>query len=283
MKRSLCMLGILLVTQAELRAELCGAAEAGAAGASAPVFVGAVVATTNASRYTYVQIDTGKQKIWAAGPKVAVKVGDRVAVAGSMPNQNFYSQSLKKTFEEIYFVEAITPASGAGGEGARAATATGAQAGHNQVACSTARVATNGSCSAAKGMCASATPGRPHPAPQAEVGAALPAATATEVVPQPAGGKSVAEILAGSAALSGKAVVVRGKVVKVTRNVMGKTFLHLRDGTGAAGANDLVVTTKDAVTDQSVVTARGMLITDKDFGAGYKYAVMLEDATLTAK
>ena len=60
-------------------------------------------------------------------------------------------------------------------------------------------------------------------------------------------------------------------------------WLHVRDGSGAEGNNDLVVTTKAEVNVGDVVTVSGTLNTDKDFGSGYKYDVILEDATVIVK
>jgi hypothetical protein len=62
---------------------------------------------------------------------------------------------------------------------------------------------------------------------------------------------------------------------------MGMNWLHLRDGTGIEGRNDLTVTTKAVVKVGQVITASGLLSTDKDFGAGYKFAVIMEEATVT--
>jgi hypothetical protein len=65
--------------------------------------------------------------------------------------------------------------------------------------------------------------------------------------------------------------------------VMGKTWIHLRDGSGSAAAkdNDLTVTTRSAVTVGDVVTVTGTVRADRDFGAGYRYPVIVEDATVT--
>lgn len=46
------------------------------------------------------------------------------------------------------------------------------------------------------------------------------------------------------------------------------------------GTNDLVVTTQDAPKVGDVVTAKGTLHKDKDFGAGYKYRMIVEEATV---
>ena len=66
---------------------------------------------------------------------------------------------------------------------------------------------------------------------------------------------------------------------------MRKTWIHLQDGTGdgATGTNDLTVTTGDAVELGSVVTVRGVVGVDRDFGAGYRYDVIVEDATVHAE
>ena len=111
-----------------------------------------------------------------------------------------------------------------------------------------------------------------------------PAAMANVKVPKVNGAsaRAVAEILTKSGELKDKPVSVRGKVVKYNEEIMGKNWLHLRDGSGAEAdkTNDLLVTTKCAVRLGDVVTASGVVRLDKDFGAGYSYKVTLEDATL---
>ena len=98
-----------------------------------------------------------------------------------------------------------------------------------------------------------------------------------------AGGKTIAEIFDGKAALGGQSVKVRGKVVKYSANILGKNWLHIRDGTGSEGSNDLVVTTAaDAKAGDRVVVS-GAVSLNKDFGAGYKYAVIIEDAKVTVE
>ncbi len=98
------------------------------------------------------------------------------------------------------------------------------------------------------------------------------------------GGMTVAEIFDQRASLEGKEVTVRGKVVKFNGGVMGRNWLHLRDGSrSAAGDNDLTVTSDMNATVGDTVLVRGTLVLNKDFGFNYKYAVMLERATVTAE
>jgi len=99
----------------------------------------------------------------------------------------------------------------------------------------------------------------------------------------PKGGKSIAEIYAAKKDVSGKEVVVRGKVVKFTPGVMGKNWIHLRDGTGAEGTNDLTVTTDATVKIGNLIVARGVVGIDKDLGFGYQYEIIVEDAKITVE
>ena len=96
------------------------------------------------------------------------------------------------------------------------------------------------------------------------------------------GGKTVAEVFAEKDALAGKLVSVRGKVVKVNGGIMGKNWLHVRDGSGAEGTNDLTVTTAGELPALgATVVVTGPVALDKDFGMGYQYVVMLQDAGVT--
>ncbi len=79
-------------------------------------------------------------------------------------------------------------------------------------------------------------------------------------------------------------VTVRGKVVKVSAGIMDRNWIHIQDGTGdpKKGTNDLVVTSKTALPSVGdVVTVKGTVYKDKNFGANYKYDVIIEDADVT--
>jgi hypothetical protein len=117
-----------------------------------------------------------------------------------------------------------------------------------------------------------------------------PPAAAAEVtepikVPKAEGpeGRTVAEVHAQKAALKDKPVVIRAKVVKVTNGVIGKNWLHLRDGTGARDSkdDDLTIVTAGTAAPGDVVQVKGIVRLDRDFGAGYSYAVIIENATVT--
>jgi hypothetical protein len=186
----------------------------------------------DAGGYTYAQLDHGGTKIWVAGPETKLVVGTTLSKMAGQLMTDFRSNTLNRTFDQIYFVASFP------GAGAAAAPVTAAQ----------------------------------------------PATTgADEKVAAAPGGKTVAAVWAAKDALKGKAVIVRGKVVKLNNGIMGKNWVHLRDGSGANGTNDLLVTTQDTVKLGDVVTASGSVATHQDFGAGYSYEVLVENATLAAK
>lgn len=94
--------------------------------------------------------------------------------------------------------------------------------------------------------------------------------------------RTVSEVFAQKTKLNGKTVVVRGKVVKYSSGIMDKNWVHLRDGSGSATdkTNDLLVTTQQAASAGDVVVIQGVVRTNVDYGAGYSYPVVVEDATL---
>ena len=108
--------------------------------------------------------------------------------------------------------------------------------------------------------------------------------TADVKVPKAKGANAmtVAEIIAQGAALKDKPVLLSGKVVKYNPGIMGKNWLHLRDGSGSAANNnnDILVTTQNPAKIGDIVTAKGIVHTDVNFGSGYAYSVLIEEATL---
>jgi len=115
-------------------------------------------------------------------------------------------------------------------------------------------------------------------------GAKAPAASGPIKVEKAKGADAytVSEIHEKAGKLEKKTVSVRGKVVKVSKGIMGKNWVHLQDGSGDAGkgTNNLVATSQDVPKVGDVVTAKGTLYKDKDFGAGYVYKVIVEEATV---
>jgi len=94
--------------------------------------------------------------------------------------------------------------------------------------------------------------------------------------------RTIAEIFANRQALKDKTVTVRGKVVKFTPGVMGKNWIHLRDGTGTQGKDDdVTVTSQDAAAKGDVVVVQGKIAVDQDIGMGTPYPVIIQDAKVS--
>lgn len=218
--------------------------------ASAPLVTGTVLETMNAGQYTYLRLKTSEGEIWAAVTQQELKTGAQVTIGDSMWMQNFESKTLKRTFDNILFGSIATP-----GQAGAAAAGGALPPGHPSTGGGTAAAAL----------------------------AVAGSAPITDVKVDKATGKdayTIAEVWASAPSLKGKEVVIRGRVVKWNPEIMGKNWLHLQDGTGSAEkkTHDITVTTMDVVAKGDIVTIRGKVSADKDFGAGYAYAVMIEEA-----
>jgi hypothetical protein len=117
-------------------------------------------------------------------------------------------------------------------------------------------------------------------------GANQPAPEVKDVKVEKAKGKdaqTVAGIVTGADKLKDKPVEVRGQVVKFSGDIMGKNWVHLRDGSGSAkdSTNDVLVVTSDTAKVGDIVLAKGTVRTDRNLGMGYSYKVLVEDAKLT--
>lgn len=92
--------------------------------------------------------------------------------------------------------------------------------------------------------------------------------------------KTVASVYQNSAALAGQSVRLQGKVVKVVSGIKKRNFVHIQDGTGDANSNDLIVISKQTATVGDQVTVSGVVVTNRDFGSGYFYPLLLEDSSI---
>jgi len=226
-------------------------------------FSGKVVETMTTAGYTYVLVDTDGKKLWAAAVQFEVKEGDTVQVITDTVMPNYHSKSLNRDFDIVYFAKSIQVN---GGDSAAAGETPALPAGHPPLT--------------GKSEAITLPPG--HPSLTAQT--TKPDLTLTDIK-RADDGQTIQEIYASAATLAGKPVSVRGKVVKYNADIMGKNWVHIRDGSGSADNkdNDLTVTTSDTTKVGDMVLVNGNVVTDKDFGSGYKYSVMIEDAKLTVE
>ena len=203
---------------------------------------GKVVETMNAGGYTYVCLEKGGKKSWVAVPEMKVTVGSQMSFMPGQAMPNFTSKSLGRTFDSIVF---------------------------------------SGGPVASSGKSPAGIPGHP-PVTGSKVAASAKDKTIKVEKATGPNAYSVGEVYAKRAALNKKTVVVKGQVVKISKGIMGKNWIHLQDGTGDAskGTHNLVATSQDSAAVGDVVTVTGTFAKDKDFGAGYLYKAIVEDATV---
>ena len=230
----------------EVVAETPETMAAHAANTAGPEMVtGAVLETMNSGGYTYVRVDAGDEEIWAATSEFDVAPGDRVTFPRETPMRDFHSNTLDRDFSTIYFASFIVP------EGEMPQMPQ--QASMNL------------------------PPG--HPSLDAFAVKDQSAVAAGEIA-RAAGAMSVADVWGNRVDLAGSQVTLSGRVVKYNAAILGRNWFHIQDGSGelAAGTNDITVTTSADLAVGDVVNVTGTVAVDKDFGAGYTYTVMIEDA-----
>ena len=93
--------------------------------------------------------------------------------------------------------------------------------------------------------------------------------------------RSVESINKEKAALSGKEVAFQGKVVKVNNGIMQRNFVHVQDGSGDANTNNLIATSKQTAAVGQTVKIVGKVTLNRDFGMGYSYPLLIEEASIT--
>ncbi len=206
---------------------------------------GKVVETMNSGGYTYVCLEKKGKKTWVAVPETKVTIGQEMAFQPGVEMQNFPSKTLNRTFDRIIF--SAGPATAHNASGKQAAPAGKAATGIGSMA------------------------------------ASVPAGKDVKV--EKAAGPdayTIGEIFEKRKTLDKKTVAVRGKVVKVSAGIMGANWIHLQDGTGDSkkSTHDLVATSQDLPSVGDVVTLKGVIAADKDFGAGYQYTVIIEKASI---
>lgn len=256
--------------------------------AQTEVLKGKVAETMNSGGYTYLLLDTGSAKQWVAIPETPLTVGEEVTCQGGMVMPQFTSKTLNRTFDSIIFSAGLAGKTAPAADPHAGLAKADPHAGlsmpnpHGTPAEPAKDAGADSFASAVKAE-------KPASAPATNlesggsIGAMAPFADIKVEKAAGENGHTVAEIFAGNTALDGKTVRVQGKVVKFSPMIMGKNWLHLQDGSGDPinNTHDLVVTTTaQPPKDQEIITVEGVVRANKDFGAGYSYVVIIEEATI---
>ena len=215
-----------------------------------------VLETANAAGYTYVKVDEGGNIYWVAGPTADIKVGSSVSYIEQMVMQEFTSKALNRTFDQLMFASTLIP------EGKSSGTSSHAKKDHDCDSCGPDDMAASAPANGSKQK-----PVQP---------------TEKISIAKVAGNYTVEELHTKKASLKDKIVKVNAKVVKVSKNIMKKDWIHLQDGSGSGTTSDIVVTaTNSTVNVGDIVTTEAVLNLDVDFGYGYFFPVILQEAKFT--
>jgi hypothetical protein len=211
------------------------------------MYTGRVISTMESGGYTYIKFEEKGQKLWVACPVTAVYEGEIIKFYRPMVMKGFYSKTLDRKFDTILFTGSVMVMD----EGKAAADGLNLPKGHPEIP-----------------------------------GIKKDAKNKITVIPgsikKAKGGYTVAECYAMKKQLAGKEVRVRGIVVKFNPMILGRNWIHIKDGTGEKGTDDLTVTTDMNVLVGDTIVISGKMALDKDFGAGYVFSVIIENASVTA-
>ena len=197
--------------------------------------------SVNTSEYTYVLVSESGKEQWLAIPRTEIEVGATYYYQGGMNMENFQSKELGKTFESVVFLEGLSKDKD--------------------------NLATQ--------------PPAPMMGPKSDekhknINSVVQKSDVK--VEKAQGGISIAELFAQKDQYNGKVVKISGQVTKFSPDIMKKNWIHIQDGTDSNGKFDLTVTTSSTATVGDKITFEGKIAIDKDFGYGYFYDVLMEDA-----
>ncbi len=207
-----------------------------------------VVEVLQGKTYTYLKVREGVGEKWMAISHQEINAGDVYYYDEGLQMTNFHSKEIDRTFEEIYFVSTIstTPISGAGAMG---------------------------------GMHGMGAMGN-TPVDQSHQGKVESEQNSTISLEKGADEITVGQIFSDKDKYSGKEIELRGIVVKVNKEIMGKNWIHIQDGTSGNGVFDLTITSLDVAEVNDEITVKGKITLNKDFGYGYSYDVIMEEAQI---
>ena len=189
--------------------------------------------------YTYVRLKEGNNEFWGAITARPLESDKKYFYRGSLWMRDFKSEALDRTFDSILFIEYF---------------------GEESMAASMQMTSPHGG-----------TTAEDHTKTDQEAGL---------TISHREGEITLAQLFANKEEYNGKEVTVRGDVVKILRDIMNRNWIHIQDGTSHDGMYDLTITLNDDFDFEphDVVAFTGIITVDKDFGSGYFYPVIMENA-----
>ena len=194
------------------------------------------------SNYTYLHGKENDSEKWLAVPTMEANIGGTYSYSGGLPMTQFTSKELKRTFDVVYFLGGVTE------EGANKSDSIGAASHHGDGPVYKRTVTQE---------------------VKKEIKIDIPKDCIT-----------IADLFSKKESYEGKTVKIKGQVTKFNAQIMYKNWIHLQDGTDYNGKFDLIITTAKEVKVGDTVTLEGIISLNKDFGYGYNFDIMMENAVL---
>ena len=200
-----------------------------------------VIEILRASRYLYLNVTEGEEKFWIAVRKQNIEVGGVYYYKRALLKTDFESKENNKVFEKIYLVTNLVSEN------------------HVHEQKSIGNIETNFE---------EAVDNQP----------VTKASENPERSIQQKGSLKIAELVENYKKYEGKKIQVSGECVKVNPGIMDRNWIHIKDG--SRDDYDLVITSDTYVAEGEIITMEALVSINKDFGAGYKYNLILEDGVL---
>ena len=196
------------------------------------------------SNYTFVRASENDTDKWIAIPSMNLKTGEIYYYTGGLMMLRFKSKELNRTFDHILFLEGLRKEMDPGiRKLLTSKTYPMMEEKHQNVNTSNLR----------------RIPIKLKPAKD---------------------GMTIAILYAHKDRYAGKIVQIKGIVTKFSPDIMKRNWIHLQDGTKDENKFDLTITTGSRVSQGDTVTFEGKITLQKDFGFGYSYELLMEDATI---
>jgi hypothetical protein len=206
-----------------------------------------VTEVVNGGSYSYIKVKENSEERWIATGRQEIAIGDVFYYDEALQMTNFHSKDLDRTFEVIYFVNQISKI----------------PIDHNHLSHENHGM---------DQLVTHAHTGKPN---QKKINEITLEKAENEI--------TIAHLYEKMDDFSAKEVEIRGIVVKINKGILGKNWVHLQDGTNSNGSYDLTITTQDAPEINDEVVFKGVITLKKDFGAGYIYDIIMEDAEILQK
>ena len=194
--------------------------------------------------YTYLLVSENKKETWLAVNKITAKVGEKYYYEKWLLMKDFFSKELNRTFNEILFLGNL---------------------------CKTKEELKTAKTNLPHSLLNQNTPSMGVKPPSEKI--------KTKINPI-IGGITISELLSKKVNYSGKTVKIKGQITKFTPKILGKNWVHFQDGSDFNGKYELTVTVSSELKVGDVVILEGKVILNKDYGFGYSYDIIIENAKI---